>query len=68
MSRLTEEDFNSITNNDDLFALLKKKNISFDKVEEILSYNEELRLLQIELVKLQHHITLHNKRAALFFE
>ena len=68
MSKLTGEDFNSISNNDDLFALLKKKNISFDKVEEILSYNEELRLLQIELVKLQNHFTLHNKRVAVIFE
>ena len=68
MGRLTEEDFDSINTNEDLLKLIKEKNVSFSKVKKTLSYDEELRLLQIELVKLQNHITLNNKRVAIVFE
>ena len=68
MGELTKEDFNNISSHKELLALIKEKNISFEKVEKTLSYNEELRMLQIELVKLQNHISLHNKRVAVIFE
>ncbi len=68
MGELTKEDFNNISSHKELLDLLKEKDISFEKVEDTLSYNEELRMLQIELVKLQNHISLHNKRVVVIFE
>lgn len=65
---LTEEDFKSVSNNKELLALIEKKNSAFKKVGKTLLYNEELRLLQIELVKLQHWISKENKRVAVVFE
>jgi len=49
---LSVEDFQNIKNNRELLAKIKDKNISYAKVLEALSYENELRLLQIELVKL----------------
>ncbi len=51
--KLTAEDFENIKSNQELLAKIKEKDISYDKVIDALSYNNELRLLQIELVKLQ---------------
>ncbi|MEE9407723.1 MAG: polyphosphate kinase 2 [Polaribacter sp.] len=65
---LTEEDFKSVTNNKELFALIEQKNGAFKKVHKTVLYNEELRLLQIELVKLQNWISKENKRVAIVFE
>ena len=65
---LTEEDFNSISNNDELLALINQKNIPFAKVKNTLLYDSELRSLQVELVKLQHYISKHKKRVAIVFE
>ena len=66
--KITAEEFQELSSNDDLRALLSAKNISNEKVEKKLAYNEELRLLQIELVKLQHWVAKHNKRIAVIFE
>ena len=66
--KITAEEFQELSSNDDLRALLRAKNISNEKVEKKLAYNEELRLLQIELVKLQHWVAKHNKRIAVVFE
>ncbi|OSY87877.1 polyphosphate kinase [Tenacibaculum holothuriorum] len=65
---LTAEDFKSVQNNKELIALIKEKNIPFTKVEKSLLYEEELRNLQIELVKLQQWIAKTNKRVAVIFE
>jgi polyphosphate kinase 2 len=65
---LSAEDLENLTNSNDLLALIKEKNVSFSKVKNTLSYNKELRLLQIELVKLQHYISDQNKRVAIVFE
>ena len=65
---LTAEDLGNLESNQDLIRLLKQKNISYSKVEKTLSYNNELRLLQIELVKLQRYISANNKRVAIIFE
>ena len=65
---LTEEDFKNSTSVKDLLALIEEKNSSFKKVQKTYLYNEELRLLQIELVKLQHWISKQNKRVAIIFE
>jgi polyphosphate kinase 2 len=65
---LTAEDFESLQNRNDLLAKIEKKNKLFKKVKNTLSYSEELRLLQIELVKLQQWISKENKRVAIIFE
>ena len=66
--KLTAEDFENIKSNQELLAKIKEKDISYDKVIDALSYNNELRLLQIELVKLQRHISNENMRVAVIFE
>ena len=65
---LSAEDFENLKNSDDLLSLIKEKNISFSKVKNTLLYDEELRLLQIELVKLQRYVSAQNKRVAIIFE
>lgn len=67
-SKLQLEDFNTATTKSELLSIIKKKDISFQKVEETIRYNEEIRLLQIELVKLQQWILKHQKRVAVIFE
>ncbi|CAA0223427.1 polyphosphate kinase 2 [Tenacibaculum maritimum] len=66
--KLTVEDFESVTNNQELVTLIKKKSLSFEKVERTLMYENELRKLQVELVKLQRWIVKKNKRVAVIFE
>ncbi len=66
--KLTAEDFENLETNQDLRNLLDQKGISFEKVEQILSYDAELRLLQIELVKLQQWVSKQQKRVAVIFE
>ncbi|WP_369048765.1 polyphosphate kinase 2 [Tenacibaculum sp. UWU-22] len=65
---LTIEDFESVNTNKELIALIQQKNIPFDKVERTVVYEDELRKLQIELVKLQQWIAKEKKRVAVIFE
>ena len=67
-NKLTLEDFERISTTKDLLDILESKNISFQKVKKTILYNEELRLLQIELVKLQQWVSKNNKRVAVVFE
>ena len=66
--KLTRTDFNNITSNRALLETISEKKIPFSKVKKTLVYEEELRNLQIELVKLQRWIAKHNKRVAIIFE
>ncbi|WOC39917.1 polyphosphate kinase 2 [Polaribacter sp. HL-MS24] len=66
--KLTAEDFERISTTKDLLDALERKNISFSKVQKTILYNEELRQLQIELVKLQQWVSKNNKRVAVVFE
>ena len=68
MKGLSLEDFKNAKSNEELLAIIKEKNSSYDKVKKTIFYNEELRLLQIELVKLQRWISKNNKRVAIIFE
>ena len=68
LPKLTIEDFEKASSNNELLQIIKEKNISIDKVNKRLFYEEELRRLQIELVKLQHWISEKNKRVAIIFE
>ncbi|MEE3999345.1 polyphosphate kinase 2 [Tenacibaculum sp. FZY0031] len=65
---LTIEDFESVSTNEELLAIIKEKGISITKVQVKLNYEEELRKLQIELVKLQQWIAKNKKRVAVIFE
>ena len=66
--KLTIEDFESVTTNKDLIEIINRKNISLDKVNEKIFYEEDLKKLQIELVKLQKWVVKHKKRVAIIFE
>ena len=65
---LTQQDFESSTSKEDLLAIINSKGIKIDKVLKRLTYEEELRLLQIELVKLQQWISKNKKRVIVIFE
>lgn len=66
--KLTIEDFEKVSSNDELLQIIKQKEVSIDKVNFKLFYEEELRRLQIELVKLQHWISQNKKRVVIIFE
>ena len=66
--KLTMEDFEKVSSNQELLKLIKEKNIPFDKVARRLFYEEELRHLQIQLVKLQQWIAKNKMRVAIIFE
>ncbi len=66
--KITIKDLEHVKTSDELRALLKRKNISYQKVKRTIAYNEELRYLQIELVKLQQWISKKGKRVAIVFE
>ena len=65
---LSSEDFQRAKSNEELLALIRGKNEHYNKVAKTVAYNTELRLLQIELVKLQRWISNNNKRVAIIFE
>lgn len=65
---LTKEDFESVSSNDELRQLIKNRNISIEKVEKKVFYLEELRRLQMELVKLQQWVSNNKKRVIIIFE
>ena len=67
-AKLTLEDFTSVSTNDELRAIIKEKDIDMEKVNARLFYEKELRLLQIELVKLQQWVYKHKKQVAIIFE
>jgi len=65
---LSIEDFKNISTNKALIERLHEKNISISKVEKTINYNNELRSLQIEFVKLQQWVSKNKKRVAIIFE
>ena len=67
-NKLSSTDFENLETNKDLVNVLEHKKIPFQKVQKSIMYNEELRLLQIELVKLQQWISKNKKRVAIVFE
>jgi polyphosphate kinase 2 len=68
-NKLTAEDFQKSSSRQDVIDVAKSKNISnIDTVLETLQYERELKLLQIELVKLQQWVQKNNKRVAIIFE
>ncbi len=65
---LTKEDFDSIVSREDLYSIIKKKNINIDKVLATIQYEKEKNYLQIELVKLQQWVKNNKKKIAIIFE
>jgi polyphosphate kinase 2 len=66
--KLTLDDFKNCASNQELLEIIKHKEIPFNKVSKTLFYEEELRKLQIELIKLQQWVAKNKKRVAIIFE
>ena len=67
-SFLNSSDFLNAETSQDILKTMKEKGINSSKILESLSYEKQLRNLQIELVKLQQWILNQNKRVAIIFE
>ncbi|WP_422091978.1 polyphosphate kinase 2 [Tenacibaculum ovolyticum] len=66
--KLTIDDFESVSTNEELLTLIDKKGVPIDKVRDKIAYEKELKELQVELVKLQQWVAKKNKRVAVVFE
>ncbi len=66
--KLSLQDFQSVSNQKDLRALIKEKEMPFEKVCSKLKYAQELEQLQIEMVKLQQWASKTKQRIAIIFE
>ena len=67
-NRLSNDDFNSINSRVELITSLKEKKVSYKNAKSALKYENELRKLQVELVKMQNWVRAKNKRVAIIFE
>lgn len=66
--RLTEADLTHVNTRRGLIELLRNKRIRLRRVIGTLRYEEELKQLQVELVKLQRWVQDKGKRLAILFE
>ncbi|MFT4753720.1 MAG: polyphosphate kinase 2 [Salibacteraceae bacterium] len=67
-TKITKDEFQSLTSKEELLELIQHKKISIHKIEKSIAYEKELKLLQIELVKLQQWIVKSNKKVMIIFE
>lgn len=65
---LTSEDLRRLNTKNGLIKLLDARKFNVTRISEILRYEEELALLQIELVKLQRWVNATKARVAVIFE
>lgn len=65
---LTNDDFNQIVSSDEIIPILSERGRNIDKILLNLSYEDQLRKLQVELVKLQSWIVKNKLRVAVLFE
>ncbi len=65
---LTDGDLRRINTRKGLLTLLKSKDLNLDEVTKTLQYEEELRQLQVELVRLQRWIQSDAQRIAILVE
>lgn len=65
---LTVQDFKEVTSHEELLKKIEEKSSLYKKVKNTIDYENELRLLQIELVKLQRWVLKEKKRVAIIFE
>lgn len=68
MPNITTEEFLQLKTKEDFHKLLEKHEVNISSLKKELKYEEELRLLQIELVKLQQWIVSQNKKVMIIFE
>ncbi|UTW66787.1 polyphosphate kinase 2 [bacterium SCSIO 12643] len=66
--KITSEEFLGINSKEELMDLIHKKKIDISKIENTIAYEQELRALQIELVKLQQWIVKTKKKVVIIFE
>lgn len=65
---LLNQDFDNLYSSDELFGVLSDKGRDISKVLFNISYEDQLRRLQIELVKLQAWVAANKLRVAVLFE
>ena len=65
---LTEDDLRRINTRKGLIQLLENKAVDIEEVRKTLLYEEELRQLQVELVKLQRWVQSNGERVAILVE
>ena len=65
---LSEEDLRRINTPRGLIQLIKSKNINLGEVRKTLLYEQELRQLQVELVRLQRWVQADGQRIAILVE
>ncbi|MFY0673407.1 MAG: polyphosphate kinase 2 [Bacteroidia bacterium] len=65
---LSLEELKSIKSRNDLIELFKSRGPKSQKALEIFYYEQELKALQIELIKFQQWVQKNNKRIAILFE
>ena len=65
---LTEDDLRRINTPRGLIQLIKSKNVDLEEVRKTLLYEQELRQLQVELVRLQRWVQADGQRIAILVE
>lgn len=65
---LTEEDLRRINTPRGLIQLIKSKHVDLEEVRKTLLYEQELRQLQVELVRLQRWVQADGQRIAILVE
>jgi len=65
---ITIKEFQQLESKLDLEDLISNKEIDTSKILNNIAYEQELKLLQIELVKLQHWVVKTNKKIMIIFE
>ncbi|MEC4890277.1 MAG: polyphosphate kinase 2 [Nitrospira sp.] len=65
---LTEDDLRRINTRKGLLQLLKSKEVDLEEIRKTLLYEQELRALQVELVRLQRWVQNEGQRIAILVE
>ncbi len=65
---LTREEVRALRSSRDFFSLLRRKEFNIRKFKTALTYEQQLRELQVELVKLQRWAQDQGQRIAIIFE
>lgn len=66
--KLNAEDLLILESRDDLLLKLNERGFPLDKIKRTLAYENQLKQLQVELVKLQRWVLEKNKKLAIIFE
>jgi polyphosphate kinase 2 len=66
--QLTNDDLQRVTTRKGLIQLLQQKSVDLEEVRKTLLYEEELKCLQVELVRLQRWVQSSGRRIAIIVE